>query len=87
MCTLSSPRVISTDTNLPEEKQFAWTSLTAPVTSASEVSDYICADPPFVDNCNIQYINKRWSPDQFIRDLEARMYDPAYESNMKEKML
>jgi len=85
MCTLSSPRVISTDTNLPEEKQFAWTSLTAPVTSASEVSDYICADPPFVDNCNIPIYSTNGGPGSVIRDLEARMYDPAYESNMKEK--
>jgi len=82
--TTSLPRILSTDTSAPFENQFAWTSLTDPVTNASDLSAYICAESPFVDNCKIPLYSTTGTAASVLRDLEARMYDPTYESNMKD---
>lgn len=82
--SLEPPRVMDTKTSTPNNSQFAWTSLTTRVTSASGVSADICGDEPNMDSCGNYIYSTNGTAASVTRDLESAMYDPDYERSSKE---
>jgi len=64
---------------------YSWTSLNNQSMDAAGLDAYICGAPPFIDNLNSgnPIFTTAVSFPNALRNLEAAMYDPTYESNTK----
>ncbi len=78
---LNPPRVL--DTGPTGTSNYAWTSLNDQSTNANGLIAYICGEAPFADSCGNSIFTTMGGPTSVLRNLEAAMYDPTYESNMK----
>lgn len=81
--TPSTPLILESGKDDPM-KNFAWTSLLIPESSANQVSKYICGEQPYSRTCGQMIYTTLGTDTSIMRDLEAAMYDPTYDTANKD---